>query len=324
MVTGESMPVSKASRAKVIVGTLNQSSSFIMRAEKVGRDTLLAQIVQMMAAAQRSRAPIQRLADQVSSWFVPLVIVFALAAFAAWSIYGPEPRFAFGLVAAVSVRIIACPCALGLATPMLTALITLSRARGRSEQGVAVADLGFDGGVAAQLALDDTEHAALLAGDENAVRIGSIVTAISFVDIGALDGASGEPLGVGDGCSKSVTVIGIARQRFGVEHELATRRADIGGDDRNLDAKLIGRAGLALANAFDLGSVEGIQLPATLALLLGTDLAGADKGPGKDFFQGCLTGNLAADVADDAANVYVALRKRKSSVPDWGGIRAGN
>jgi len=118
MVTGESMPVTKAAGAKVIAGTLNQSGSFVMRAEKVGRDTLLAQIVQMVAVAQRSRAPIQHLADQVSSWFVPLVIIIALAAFAAWSVYGPEPRLAFGLLAAVSVLIIACPCALGLATPM--------------------------------------------------------------------------------------------------------------------------------------------------------------------------------------------------------------
>jgi len=118
MVTGESMPVTKGVGAKVIGGTLNTTGSFIMRAEKVGRDTMLSRIVQMVAAAQRSRAPIQRLADQVSGWFVPAVIVIALLAFAAWSIYGPEPRFAFGLVAAVTVLIIACPCALGLATPM--------------------------------------------------------------------------------------------------------------------------------------------------------------------------------------------------------------
>jgi heavy metal translocating P-type ATPase len=89
-----------------------------MRAEKVGRDTMLAQIVQMVAAAQRSRAPIQRLADQVAGWFVPTVIAAALVAFAAWAIFGPEPRLAYGLVAAVTVLIIACPCALGLATPM--------------------------------------------------------------------------------------------------------------------------------------------------------------------------------------------------------------
>ena len=118
MVTGESMPVSKEVGGKVIAGTLNRSGGFIMRAEKVGSDTMLSQIVHMVAQAQRSRAPIQRLADQVAGWFVPAVIVVAIAAFGVWAIYGPEPRFAFGLVAAVSVLIIACPCALGLATPM--------------------------------------------------------------------------------------------------------------------------------------------------------------------------------------------------------------
>ncbi len=118
LVTGESMPVTKETGGKVIAGTLNQSGSFVMRADKVGRDTLLSQIVKMVAEAQRSRAPIQRLADQVAGWFVPTVIVVALVAFGAWAMFGPEPRMAFGLVAAVSVLIIACPCALGLATPM--------------------------------------------------------------------------------------------------------------------------------------------------------------------------------------------------------------
>ncbi|WP_084029708.1 heavy metal translocating P-type ATPase [Bradyrhizobium sp. LMTR 3] len=118
LVTGESMPVTKEPGSKVISGTLNQSGGFIMRADKVGRDTLLSQIVKMVADAQRSRAPIQRLADQVSGWFVPVVIAVALLAFGAWAWFGPEPRMAFGLVAAVSVLIIACPCALGLATPM--------------------------------------------------------------------------------------------------------------------------------------------------------------------------------------------------------------
>ncbi len=118
LVTGESMPVTKEAGGKVIAGTLNQSGGFVMCADKVGRDTLLAQIVQMVADAQRSRAPIQRLADQVAGWFVPTVIVVALIAFGAWAWFGPEPRMAFGLVAAVSVLIIACPCALGLATPM--------------------------------------------------------------------------------------------------------------------------------------------------------------------------------------------------------------
>ena len=118
LVTGESMPVTKETGAKVIAGTLNKSGGFVMRADAVGRDTLLARIVQMVAAAQRSRAPIQRLADRVASWFVPAVIAVALAAFAAWWLFGPEPRFAYALIAAVSVLIIACPCALGLATPM--------------------------------------------------------------------------------------------------------------------------------------------------------------------------------------------------------------
>ncbi len=118
LVTGESMPVTKETGGKVIAGTLNQSGSFVMRADKVGRDTLLSQIVKMVAEAQRSRAPIQRLADQVAGWFVPVVIIVALVAFGGWAWFGPEPRMAFGLVAAVSVLIIACPCALGLATPM--------------------------------------------------------------------------------------------------------------------------------------------------------------------------------------------------------------
>ena len=118
MVTGESMPVTKELGAKVIGGTINQSGGLIIVAEKVGRDTMLAQIVQLVADAQRSRAPIQRLADEVSAWFVPAVIAIAVIAFVAWSIVGPEPRLTYGLIAAVAVLIIACPCALGLATPM--------------------------------------------------------------------------------------------------------------------------------------------------------------------------------------------------------------
>ncbi|WP_313443266.1 copper-translocating P-type ATPase, partial [Novosphingobium sp.] len=118
MVTGESMPVTKAKADTVIGGTLNQTGALVIVADKVGRDTMLARIVQMVAEAQRSRAPIQRMADQVSGWFVPVVIAVAAVAFIAWGIWGPEPRFAYGLVAAVAVLIIACPCALGLATPM--------------------------------------------------------------------------------------------------------------------------------------------------------------------------------------------------------------
>ncbi|WP_407166661.1 heavy metal translocating P-type ATPase [Bradyrhizobium sp. ORS 111] len=118
MVTGESMPVTKAEGDKVIGGTVNQSGGLVMRAEKIGRDTMLSRIVDMVAKAQRSRAPIQRLADRVAGWFVPAVIAAAVLAFIAWMSFGPEPRLAFALVAAVTVLIIACPCALGLATPM--------------------------------------------------------------------------------------------------------------------------------------------------------------------------------------------------------------
>jgi Cu+-exporting ATPase len=118
MVTGEPIPVAKAVGSKVTAGTLNQTGGFVMRAEKVGADTLLSQIVHMVAAAQRSRAPIQRMADQVAGWFVPVVIGIAVLTFIAWLAWGPAPAFSHALIAAVAVVIIACPCALGLATPM--------------------------------------------------------------------------------------------------------------------------------------------------------------------------------------------------------------
>ena len=118
MVTGEPMPVEKSTGDKVTGGTLNTSGSFIMEAERVGSETMLAQIVKLISEAQRSRAPVQRLADRVASYFVPAVIAIAILAFFGWMLFGPEPRFAHALVAAVSVLIIACPCALGLATPM--------------------------------------------------------------------------------------------------------------------------------------------------------------------------------------------------------------
>jgi Cu+-exporting ATPase len=118
MVTGESMPVEKVQDAKLIGGTINGTGGLVMRADKIGSDTVLARIVHMVSEAQRSRAPIQRLADIVSAWFVPAVIIAAMIAFAAWMLVGPAPAFSYALVAAVSVVIIACPCALGLATPM--------------------------------------------------------------------------------------------------------------------------------------------------------------------------------------------------------------
>jgi Cu+-exporting ATPase len=118
MISGEPMPVAKGPGAPVTGATLNGTGGFVMRAERVGRETLLARIVALVSEAQRSRAPIQRLADRIAAWFVPSVVATAALAFLAWSLVGPEPRFAYALVAAVSVLIIACPCALGLATPM--------------------------------------------------------------------------------------------------------------------------------------------------------------------------------------------------------------
>ncbi len=118
MVTGESMPVTRNVGDNVIAGTLNQTGALVIEAKRVGRDTMLSQIVQLVADAQRSRAPIQRLADKVSGWFVPAVIAIAILAFIGWWAFGPQPSFTYGLIAAVSVLIIACPCALGLATPM--------------------------------------------------------------------------------------------------------------------------------------------------------------------------------------------------------------
>ncbi|MBK6004746.1 copper-translocating P-type ATPase [Ramlibacter ginsenosidimutans] len=136
MVTGEPMPVTKAPGAKVTAATLNQTGSFVMRAEKVGADTLLSQIVHMVAAAQRSRAPIQRMADQVAGWFVPAVVLVAAVTFVAWMAWGPQPAFSHALIAAVAVLIIACPCALGLATPMS---IMVGVGRG-AQQGVLIRD----------------------------------------------------------------------------------------------------------------------------------------------------------------------------------------
>ncbi len=138
MLTGEPMPVAKAKDDPLTGGTVNQDGALTMRAQKVGGETMLAQIVALVAAAQRSRAPLQRVADQVAAWFVPAVVVVALLAFAAWAIVGPDPRFTHALIAAVSVLIIACPCALGLATP-----ISIMVASGRGAQhGVLFKDAG--------------------------------------------------------------------------------------------------------------------------------------------------------------------------------------
>ena len=136
MITGEPVPVEKAQGDRVTAGATNGRGTFVFQADKVGDETMLARIVQLVAAAQRSRAPIQGLADKVAAWFVPLVVLAALMAFAAWAIVGPEPRLVYALVSAVSVLIIACPCALGLATPM-----SIMTATGRGAQsGILIRD----------------------------------------------------------------------------------------------------------------------------------------------------------------------------------------
>ena len=136
MVTGEPVPVAKAMGSSVTAGTMNQTGGFVMRAEKVGAETLLAQIVHMVAAAQRSRAPIQRMADQVAGWFVPAVIVAAVLTLVAWLSWGPSPALSYALVTAVAVLIIACPCALGLATPM-SVMVGIGRG---AQHGVLIRD----------------------------------------------------------------------------------------------------------------------------------------------------------------------------------------
>jgi P-type Cu+ transporter len=138
MITGEPMPVSKKDGDQVIGATLNQTGSFMMRAEKIGGETLLSQIVHMVAEAQRSRAPIQKVADTVAGWFVPIVVVAAIVTFIVWAIFGPAPAMAFALVNAVAVLIIACPCALGLATPM-SIMVGVGRAAG---MGILVKNAG--------------------------------------------------------------------------------------------------------------------------------------------------------------------------------------
>ena len=118
LVTGESLPVEKSAGARVIAGTVNATGTFLMRADRVGSETMLAQIVRMVGEAQRSRAPVQHLADRVASYFVPAVVLVAVLTFILWAAFGPQPRMAHALLNAVAVLIIACPCALGLATPM--------------------------------------------------------------------------------------------------------------------------------------------------------------------------------------------------------------
>ena len=236
MVTGEAMPVEKAADAKVIGGTINGTGSLVIRAEKVGADTMLARIVQMVGEAQRSRAPIQRLADTVSAWFVPAVILVAAAAFIAWMVFGPQPAFAYALVAAVSVVIIACPCALGLATPMS---IMVGVGKGATA-GVLIKDAE---------ALERLEKVDTLVADktgtltEGKPRVVAVVPAAGFDEVtvlslgASLERASEHPL--------AAAIIASAKER-GVELKDAAGFASVTG--KGVSGTIGGRA-VAIGNA---------------------------------------------------------------------------
>jgi Cu+-exporting ATPase len=193
MITGESIPVEKSANSKVIGATINGTGSFIMRAERVGSDTLLARIVQLVGQAQRSRAPIQRLADRVSAWFVPAVVGVAVVTFVVWFLVGPEPRLAHALVNAVAVLIIACPCALGLATPMA---IMVGTGRG-AQAGVLIKNAEALEIMEKVDTLVVDKTGTLTEGKPRVVGItGSLATDRELVRLAAsLEGASEHPLG---------------------------------------------------------------------------------------------------------------------------------
>jgi Cu+-exporting ATPase len=246
MVTGEAMPVAKAAGAKLIGGTMNGNGALVMRAEKVGADTMLARIVAMVADAQRSRAPIQRLADVVASWFVPAVIAVAIIAAGAWLLWGPPPSFAYALVAGVSVLIIACPCALGLATPMS---IMVGIGRGASA-GILIRNAD---------ALERLETIDTLVVDktgtltEGRPRVAIVVPAAGFTEAdilafaGALERSSEHPL--------AAAIVAASRER-GIEFPAAGDFASQSGvgvtglvDGRRIDVgngKLVGAGDAAL------------------------------------------------------------------------------
>jgi Cu+-exporting ATPase len=269
MVTGESMPVSKVVGSKVISGTINGTGSFIMRADKVGRETMLARIVAMVAEAQRSRAPIQRLADQVARWFVPLVILIAVLAFAAWATFGPEPRFSYALIAAVSVLIIACPCALGLATPMS---IMVGVGRG-AQSGVLIKSAE---------ALERFEKVDTLVVDKTgtltegkpkvtALRAAAPLSENDLLKYAAsLEQASEHPLGaaiVAAAAERGVTTIGAkefaAPSGKGVSGLIDGRRVVIG------NRRIMHDAGID-TSAFD-GEAEGLRADGATAVYVGVD-----------------------------------------------------
>ncbi len=250
MLTGEPVPVPKEPGARVTGATLNGTGSFVMRAERVGSETVLAQIVRMVGEAQRTRAPIQRLADAVSAWFVPAVVVVSLAAFVGWYIWGPEPRLAFALLSAIAVLIIACPCALGLATPMA---IMVGTGRGASA-GVLIRNAE---------ALERLEKVDTLVVDktgtltEGRPRVTNVVAFAPFSDLDVLKFAAGleqaseHPLAAAvveaaraRGLKRSAVSAFQSRTGFGVSGSIEGR------------AVLVGSAKLLKANGLDAEQLE--------------------------------------------------------------------
>ncbi len=268
MVTGESLPVAKRPGDGVIGGAVNQSGSFVMRAEKVGADTMLSKIVTLVAAAQRSRAPIQRLADRVAGWFVPLVLTIAALAFLVWLVWGPTPSLEFAIVAAVTVLIIACPCALGLATPM-SVMVGVGRG---AEAGILIRDAE---------ALERMEKVEVLLVD----KTGTLT--------------EGRPaltaLHVLDGFRREELLVKAASLEQSSQHPLAKAVLAAASD-----------AGLALATVTDFdaptgrgvrGSVDGSAVLLGNAALLRE--AGVDTAP--------LDGKAAEEAGQGATAIYLAL-----------------
>jgi P-type Cu+ transporter len=251
MLTGEPAPVLKAPGQRVTGATINGSGSFVMQAERVGSETVLAQIVRMVSEAQRTRAPIQRLADAVSGWFVPAVVVVAIVAFAAWLVWGPEPRFAYALLSAIAVLIIACPCALGLATPMA---IMVGTGRGAAA-GVLIRNAEalerFE--KVDTIVVDKT--GTLTEGRPQVTEI-RVAPALSEADVlkyaAAVEQASEHPL--------AGAVVAAARQRGIKRSAVASFQSQTGlGVSGRVDGHdvLVGSLALLRANAVDTAPLEG-------------------------------------------------------------------
>jgi Cu+-exporting ATPase len=274
MVTGEALPVEKAVGDKVTSGTLNSSGSFVMVAERVGNETLLAQIVKLVSEAQRSRAPMQRLADKVAGYFVPAVVLAAVLAFVGWAIWGPQPRLAHAIVAAVSVLIIACPCALGLATPM-SILVAVGR-------GASVGVLVRNAEALERLAKVDTlvvdKTGTLTEGKPDVVNIelppGSKFTQDSLLSLAAsVEHSSEHPLGqaiVRAAEAKKLPLAPIMEFRAtpggGVEGQILGKKVVAG------TAKFVQSKGIHVSESSSSGKLSGAEnLPAITPIFLAVD-----------------------------------------------------